>query len=60
MTPLTCIHDTIKITQLGANKLGLRRLSPYYQKSQHYEYTMQSGSANPLWLHLCRDGGVAV
>lgn len=60
---LSAIWGIIKLTQLAANKLGLRRLiSLKSLKSQHYEYITESGTANPLhWLHPeRRDEGCGV
>ena len=56
------IHGRIKITQLATNKLGDCLVPSLENQRDHtYEYTMQSGTANPLeLLHLCRDGGVAL
>lgn len=65
MTPLSlsieCIHGKIKITQLAANKLGLRRLSSLKSlKSQHYEYITRGRTANlPRVLHPQRGCGVS-
>lgn len=52
------IHDTIKITQLGTNKLGICLVPLDNTRDVNHEYITESGTANPLdWLHP-QEGGV--